>query len=345
MMTEEEKKDAVLPASSAPPNEDRDAYLAQYRASYGDGGNVFEEQSRRLARERAALTPTDPEQAKRAKFAAALTDGLSSLVEMFAHGQGAYVRNREGETSSQTTNARLRELQEKYERELRRVNDEQYRLDAAKSARDDGITGAGLAAYRQQKRDAEDKRRYDEGVARAESHRTEDLARDEKRYKESVALQKSRLAASGGGRGGVAERGHTFFVPYIEGDGSKDGVLQTVNGKGRYVTLSNADVDHWATKARQDRGFMKAYKDLVEKKPATRKVLGDGSLDSTAAEYIDKKDLATLYFNYVYEMEIRRRNTINLGSGEGYPNGMYRIPKDGSAPESLPNSGGLFDPL
>lgn len=60
----------------------------------------------------------DPEQAKKAKFGAALTDTFGSLAEMFAHGQGALVGKRETPSSTQTTNARLQALKDKYDNDM-----------------------------------------------------------------------------------------------------------------------------------------------------------------------------------------------------------------------------------
>lgn len=60
-----------------------------------------------------------PEQAQKAKFGAAMTDTFSSLAEMFAHGQGARIRNNTGPSNQQTTNARLRQYQDKYDQEMK----------------------------------------------------------------------------------------------------------------------------------------------------------------------------------------------------------------------------------
>ena len=63
-----------------------------------------------------------PEQQQKAKFGSAITDTLSSLGEMFAHGQGARIRNREGATNMQTTNAKIQALQDKDNEEMQRFN-------------------------------------------------------------------------------------------------------------------------------------------------------------------------------------------------------------------------------
>lgn len=60
----------------------------------------------------------DPEQEKKAKFGAALTDTFGSLAEMFAHGQGALVSKRDTPSSTQTTNARLQALKDKYDKDM-----------------------------------------------------------------------------------------------------------------------------------------------------------------------------------------------------------------------------------
>lgn len=64
----------------------------------------------------------DEQQQKKAKFGAAISDTVSTLAEMFAHGQGASVRNREGKNSTQTTNERLKAIQDKYDNDTLRFN-------------------------------------------------------------------------------------------------------------------------------------------------------------------------------------------------------------------------------
>lgn len=60
----------------------------------------------------------DPEQEKKAKFGAALTDTFSSMAEMFQHGQGGLVQKRDTPSSTQTTNARLQALKDKYDKDM-----------------------------------------------------------------------------------------------------------------------------------------------------------------------------------------------------------------------------------
>jgi len=61
-----------------------------------------------------------PEQIQRAKYSSAITDTLSSIGEMFAHGQGARVRNRTTPTNTQYTNTRLQALQDKQDQDMLR---------------------------------------------------------------------------------------------------------------------------------------------------------------------------------------------------------------------------------
>lgn len=63
-----------------------------------------------------------PEQENKARFASSLTDSLTSLAEMFGHGQGARIRNREGKSNTQSTNERLQQLRDKYEKDQLRYN-------------------------------------------------------------------------------------------------------------------------------------------------------------------------------------------------------------------------------
>ena len=60
----------------------------------------------------------DPEQEKKAKFGAALTDTFSSMAEMFQHGQGGLVQKRDTPSSTQTTNARLQAIKDKYDKDM-----------------------------------------------------------------------------------------------------------------------------------------------------------------------------------------------------------------------------------
>lgn len=62
-----------------------------------------------------------PQDEKRAKFSASITDAVSSIAQMFAHGKGAMIqRNASNASSTNTTNARLKQIQDKYENDLLR---------------------------------------------------------------------------------------------------------------------------------------------------------------------------------------------------------------------------------
>lgn len=60
----------------------------------------------------------NPEQEKKAKYGAALSDTFGSLAQMFAHGQGARVQRKQGASSTEKTNARLQAIRDKYEQDL-----------------------------------------------------------------------------------------------------------------------------------------------------------------------------------------------------------------------------------
>lgn len=87
------------------------------------GGPVLDIFSRYFPAPEKQITP---EQAKKAKFAAGLTDSFASLAEMFAHGQGARIRNREGKGSIGTTNDRLQSIQDKYDKDMLQWNAVRY---------------------------------------------------------------------------------------------------------------------------------------------------------------------------------------------------------------------------
>ena len=57
-------------------------------------------------------------QAEQAKFSSALTDTLTTVGEMFAHGQGARVRNRTTPTNTKQTNARIKAIQDKQDADM-----------------------------------------------------------------------------------------------------------------------------------------------------------------------------------------------------------------------------------
>ena len=60
----------------------------------------------------------NPEQEKKARYGAALSDTFGSLAQMFAHGQGARVQRNQGASSTEKTNARLQAIRDKYEQDL-----------------------------------------------------------------------------------------------------------------------------------------------------------------------------------------------------------------------------------
>lgn len=139
-----------------------------------------------------------PEQEKRAKFGAALTDTFGSLAEMFAHGQGALVRNRETPSNTETTNARLQAIKDKYENDMLQygatksnaeLQDLNMYLADRKAARKEGLD---YAAYKA-------KKEYDAAQAEADRKLKEQLAKEaaeqkDKEFKEGQRQFDKKLA-------------------------------------------------------------------------------------------------------------------------------------------------------
>ena len=128
------------------------------------------------------LTPPEPEispeDARRAKFASALTDTFKTLGEMYASGQGAHIRNRSGEESSTSrTNSTLQRMRDKDRQEQQKFQNILY--------------GSAMRDYTQKYNEAQNKanRDYNWDMYRAQ---TEDLNKREKE-RNNYALQKELL--------------------------------------------------------------------------------------------------------------------------------------------------------
>lgn len=128
------------------------------------------------------LTPPEPEispeDARRAKFASALTDTFKTLGEMYASGQGARIRNRSGEDSSASrTNSTLQRMRDKDRQEQQKYQNFLY--------------SSAMQDYTQKYNEAQNKanRDYNWDMYQA---RTEDLNKREKE-RNNYALQKELL--------------------------------------------------------------------------------------------------------------------------------------------------------
>ena len=113
----------------------------------------------------------NPEQEKKAKYGAALSDTFGSLAQMFAHGQGARVQRKQGANSTEKTNARLQAIRDKYEQDLTQyqtikgnaaVQDLNMYFANRRKAKDDKLNYAEyLAKQAQDKADRETKAAID----------------------------------------------------------------------------------------------------------------------------------------------------------------------------------------
>jgi len=171
-----------------------------------------------------------PEQAKRAKTAAAISDSLATLAQMFAYSQGARVRNPQGRTSMQTTNERLRAMQDKYEQDMlrygtARTNAEmqdfnQYLRDAmnAHGQRRQNILYKAQRA--QQIEQARAKAAADE--AKYKRDQADKTAAADKKFERDMALvrERAKYRSSGGGggaRASAAASKNIFEIPVTPG--------------------------------------------------------------------------------------------------------------------------------
>ena len=129
-----------------------------------------------------------PEQAKKARTAAAISDSLTSLAEMFGYTQGVKTRDRTGKkTSVQTTNEKIDFFKDKYEQDMLRYNSlkgNAMREDFATQLR------ASMAGHQQQaqaQQQAADRAYQEEAYQRQRKDRQEDskqAIKDKQEYAE-----------------------------------------------------------------------------------------------------------------------------------------------------------------
>lgn len=169
-----------------------------------------------------------PEQEKRARNAAAISDAFTSLAEIFAHSQGANIRNRSTQSAQRTTNDRLRQIQDKYEQDLLRYNtmrrnaemqDFQQQLKAAMEADNQKRKNILLRAeYAKQLEDYARKAAADE--AKYQRDRQDKLDAEDRKYQRDKELIRERAryrSSGGGGRGGDVSSKNIFEIPVEPG--------------------------------------------------------------------------------------------------------------------------------
>ncbi|NDV46105.1 hypothetical protein D0T49_03495 [Paludibacter sp. 221] len=227
-----------------------------------------------------------PEQEKRAKFASALTDSFSSLAEMFAHGQGAHIRNREGNTSSQTTNARLDAIRDKYNNDLTRyqtmrgnaeMQDFNQMLKAAMDAR--GEKRQWLM-YKD--------RQTQEEIAR-EQDRQDKLNYQKKAFDNEVKLIKERARANPPTKPGP--RTEFYVTPNKNNTTTTAPVVTREYGERRQYTVTPAEKSNmmsYIIKSRPD--LLKKYGLLIQKK-----VMDDDGRSEIVTKYADEDRFVDAY--------------------------------------------------
>lgn len=203
-----------------------------------------------------------PEQAKRAKTAAAISDSLATLAQMFAYSQGARVRNPQGKTSQQTTNERLQAMQDKYEQDMLRYNaaygnaamqDWQQMLQGSMSDRNQIRENILYQAQRaQQIEQAKAKAAADEAKYVRE---TEDKKAAAKLAHER-ALQLARVrnaSRSGGGRGNTIAQPSPIYIKTSAND--PDAQQDAFGNYVKPVYLSKEQISLYGNMAIKDKDF------------------------------------------------------------------------------------------
>lgn len=247
--------------------------------------------------------PITPERAKKIKFASALTDSFATLAELFAHGQGAHIRNRQGNANQRLTNQRVEQLQDKYARDL-----ERYNMLAANAERegfnnylrgymnDNNMKRKSLFLRAEQvaKREQEAARQ----AARAAEYqrKREDKAADmATKFKHDLALIRARASYKNSGGRGTGDKGlNGIFLNAHERD-----MRAQTDALGRRVVpieLNKEQIRGYANTAKTDQQFLdanpQAFVDTFD--PLTGKVIKGLTRD---------ENLAWMYAQWLYDKQ------------------------------------------
>lgn len=218
----------------------------------------------------------NPEQEKKAKYGAALSDTFGSLAQMFAHGQGARVQRKQGASSTEKTNARLQAIRDKYEQDLTQyqtikgnaaVQDLNMHLSTAKEA--SGKKRQYLL-YRAKQAAEEDK------ATQKRQQEKEDIATKFDQEKELVKLRRTGLVK----KGTSSSTGSSST-----GSGTK-GTINPADAVEANIQAEQIDKE-WLVKT----GYMKKQ---TKADPRTRKSTTTYVWDAKATPAI-KKELAARY--------------------------------------------------
>ena len=235
----------------------------------------------------------NPEQEKKAKYGAALSDTFGSLAQMFAHGQGARVQRNQGANSTEKTNARLQAIRDKYEQDLTQyqtikgnaaVQDLNMHLANAKEA--SGKKRQYLL-YRAKQAAEEDK------ATQKRQQEKEDIATKFDQEKELVKLRRT----------GIVKKGTSSSTGSPSTGSGTKGTINPADAVEANIQAEKIDKE-WLVKT----GYMKKQ---TKADPRTRKSTTTYVWDAKATPAI-KKELAA---RYAKEQQTIKKTKDPLGLG------------------------------
>ena len=235
----------------------------------------------------------NPEQEKKAKYGAALSDTFGSLAQMFAHGQGARVQRKQGASSTEKTNARLQAIRDKYEQDLTQyqtikgnaaVQDLNMHLANAKEA--SGKKRQYLL-YRAKQAAEEDK------ATQKRQQEKEDIATKFDQEKELVKLRRT----------GLVKKGTSSSTGSPSTGSGTKGTINPADAVEANIQAEQIDKE-WLVKT----GYMKKQ---TKADPRTRKSTTTYVWDAKATPAI-KKELAA---RYAKEQQTIKKTKDPLGLG------------------------------
>ncbi len=274
----------------------------------------------------------DEKRMRGARIVSGIGDALGLISQMWSAGKGAYMKERDYESSALgRTAGKEKELRNIYLQQQNKYNDGMYnaRLKDFLKGIDDynngkkGIQGV-LAAkqkldqageqFKEKQRFAYDKLEQDKEKA----DQANQLARD--RFGESVRHNKA-MESQGWARVQDAKNRTSAYVKNISSGGKngyqmiieanpQDNQAQTDNQLGskvRVFEMNKGEVDRWARQALNDSGFMARHPELITQKPD---ILGNGQ-----TKYKPVQDIAAAYLKEQYENSF----TNDDSSSASYP--------------------------
>ena len=254
-----------------------------------------------------------PEQARKARFAANITDALGNLAQMYTSHRGAYTRPYDGKTSTGVTNERLNKLQDEYTARLAMHDREK----AAAQQRDYEL----LRQYAQKKAEMD----YQAKIAKynqeiAEQRRQADIRQKdlERRQgvldKERAALQASELGVKAHAQqtktstDAAIRKEAASIKAYKDAGWTRSGTSRTSSGLN--ISRGNQSVIYnpvtWKKQAAQ------LYKHMVDAgiiPPSTR--ISGGNLSDAERD----TEIETYINQYMYDVPDKVWNKIVEGDG------------------------------